>query len=276
MPHVQGHFPPTGLAGSEQALRAALEGSLSGLQQGTNLGRSDLESFASQGRGAIDLQGALAGAQGQPAQATAFANFNASPGQQFLRDRGEQALLRNQAAIGGLGGGNVRSALQEQGIGFARQDLNDAFARLGSVSGLGLQAAGQQAGLAGGAGQTAANLAFQTGQGLSSGRTRAGEQIAGQVSGTTSALSNLAAQQGAGISDILNTSAGNLAGLLSGAGIAQGQSQEQLAALLSSIIGQQGNQIAGLPGLPSGQGSSSLGGLGELAGGIGGLLAGIG
>lgn len=70
-------------------------------------------------------------------------SFQESPGQRFLRERGERSLLRNSAAIGGLGGGNVRSALQEQGIGFAAQDFNNQFNRLGSLAGRGQDAAGQ-------------------------------------------------------------------------------------------------------------------------------------
>lgn len=273
MTHIPGHPPPTGLIGAEQALQGGLAGSLSGLQQGINLGRQDLAQFAQQGEGAINLQAALSGAAGTQAQQQAFQDFTLSPGQQFFRERQEQALLRNQAAIGGLGGGNVRSALQQQATGFAQQALTDQFAQLGQVSGQGLQAAGQRAQLAGAGGQQASNLAFQTGQSLAGGRTRAGEQIAQAIGGTTSALANLQAQGGAGISDLLGQTGGNLANLFSGAGAAQGQSQADLAALLANIATTSGSQIAGLPGIPGvSQSQGTLGGLGQLAGGIGGLI----
>jgi hypothetical protein len=70
-------------------------------------------------------------------QQSAFDQFNQSPGQTFLRDRAQKNLLRNSAAIGGLGGGNVRSALVEQGVGFAQQDFNNQFGRLGQLAGQG-------------------------------------------------------------------------------------------------------------------------------------------
>ena len=73
----------------------------------------------------------------QQQQQQAFDKFNDSPGQQFLRDRAQKNLLRNSAAIGGLGGGNVRSALVQQGIGFAQQDFQNQFARLGQLAGQG-------------------------------------------------------------------------------------------------------------------------------------------
>lgn len=83
----------------------------------------------------------LLGLGGADAQQTAFDQFNQSPGQQFLRDRAQKNLLRNSAAIGGLGGGNVRSALVQQGVGFAQQDFNNQFSRLGQLAGQGQAAA---------------------------------------------------------------------------------------------------------------------------------------
>ena len=82
-------------------------------------------------------QEAVEGISAEEAQRQAFARFTDSPGQQFLRERGQQALLRNAAAIGGLGGGRVREALQQQGIGFAQQDLQNRLARLAAMSGQG-------------------------------------------------------------------------------------------------------------------------------------------
>ena len=84
---------------------------------------------------------ALLGLLGPEAQQAAQQQFQESPGQQFIRERQQRALVRNQGAIGGLGGGNVRTALQQQAAGFAQQDFGNQFARLGSLSGAGQQAA---------------------------------------------------------------------------------------------------------------------------------------
>ena len=86
---------------------------------------------------ALTQQQALIGLSGAEAQAEALQAIEASPGQQFLRDRAQRNLLRNQSAIGGLGGGNVRSALVEQGVGFAQQDIQNQFGRLGQIAGQG-------------------------------------------------------------------------------------------------------------------------------------------
>lgn len=87
----------------------------------------------------LRAQQALLGLQGQEAQQQAFSALEESPGQRFIRQRQQRALLRNAGAIGGLGGGNIRTALQEQAAGFAQQDLQNQFNRLGITS------AGEQA-----------------------------------------------------------------------------------------------------------------------------------
>lgn len=105
-----------------------------------DLTRADLLPFQQAGQSAISSQEDLLGLNGPEAQAAAFANLQQSPGQQFLRDRAQKNLLRNASSIGGLGGGNVRSALVEQGVGFAQQDLQKQFGRLGQLAGQGQQA----------------------------------------------------------------------------------------------------------------------------------------
>ena len=84
------------------------------------------------------------------AQQSAFASVQESPGQQFIRQRAQRNRLQNASAIGGLGGGNVRTALTQQGAGFASQDLQNRYARLqnlisgGQASAAGVGQAGQQ------------------------------------------------------------------------------------------------------------------------------------
>ena len=122
---------------------------------------------------ARDQQMALLGLLGPEAQANAQAQIEVSPGQKFIRDRQERSLLRNSAATGGLGGGNVRTALQQQAAGFAQQDLENQFNRLSSLTG-GAQTGTQQIGQFGGNAvnqitsllgqQGAANAAGQFGQ----------------------------------------------------------------------------------------------------------------
>lgn len=285
------------------------------------------QQFVGAGQSAQQQNAALSGALGPEAQAAAFQAFQASPGVDFLRERGSRRTLREAAATGGLGGGRVQQALSEFNQGIALQDLARQQDVLGQLTGQGLTAAGnvgqlrgqqggivsqlgqagagiqQTAGLAGadlasrfglagaqaqqGAGATLANLAsgagfgigqqrFGAGGALAAGRTRAGEAQAANIAGTTSALANLINQQGGGISDITGAAGGNLADLLAAAGQGQAGAQQQLAALLANLQTGQASQVAGLPGIPGVQQTQGiLGGVGQLAGGVGGLLTGL-
>lgn len=107
--------------------------------------RADLLPSIEAGNLALEQQQALIGLSGPEAQQRVQAELQESPGQQFLRRRQERSLVRNASAIGGLGGGNVRTALQEQAVGFAQQDIENQFGRLGQIAGQG-QASGFQSG----------------------------------------------------------------------------------------------------------------------------------
>lgn len=102
--------------------------------------QGNLNPFQEAGVAALGQQQALLGLSGADAQQSAFNQFNESPGQRFLRQRQEKSLLANASAIGGLGGGNVRTALQEQAAGIAQQDFQNQFGRLGQLAGQGQQA----------------------------------------------------------------------------------------------------------------------------------------
>ena len=160
-----------GLMGAEEALQGGLQGGLAALSEGAR---------------SIDILRALSGISGPEAQTQAFSAYQASPGQAFLQEEGERALLRNAAKIGGLGGGNVRRELVRFGQGLASQDLGNQFNRALQTVGIAQQPASQ-----------AANFAFNTGQNLAAGRTQAGRDIAQNRAATTSALADLINQQGA-------------------------------------------------------------------------------
>ena len=303
-PTMQDGMPMTGLMASERALQGGAEAAMSGLMTGFNeakdaLGRpvdisaatALIEPYMQPGQQAFNAQAALSGAMGSDAQREAYANFNESPGQQYLRSRAEQALLRNSAALGGLGGGRVRQELQRQAIGEASQDFDRSFNRLGQVSQGGLQAAGlnnqlysQKFGnetqralglgqIAQSAGNSAADIAFRTAQSVSQGRTNAGNNIANALGGTLSALANLSNQQGQGISDTIGSTAGDLANIIAGAGQQQATSQQNLATILANIAAGQGTQTASLPGIPGSQQTNGiLGNVGNFLSGVGSLL----
>lgn len=189
------------------------------LKQGRTGQFKQLDPFAKAGVSALEQQQALLGLGSPEQQEAAFNQFSESPGQRFIRERAQKSLLRNQAAIGGIGGGNVRSALVEQGAGFAAQDFNNQFNRLGDLRTAGQNAAtniGQgQLTTAGNIASTQFNAAQQQGSGAINTAARQGQF--GQNLATN--VGNLAVQGGearaTGIqnqSNILQNTIGQVAG----------------------------------------------------------------
>jgi len=151
-----------------------------------DISREAAEPFRQAGLGALEQQQALLGLAGPEARQQALAGFQESPGQQFIRQRQERALLRNQAAIGGLGGGNVRTALQQQAAGFAQQDLQNQLARLGGIAGQGQVVTSNIAQLGAGTATNIGNLLQAGGQAQASGilgAQQAQGQFLGQIGG---------------------------------------------------------------------------------------------
>ncbi len=287
--------PKTGLIGSEEALAQGLDGAMGYLEQGQAQGRSDLMAggrsanqtlnpYYDRGFRSNDYQAALAGAMGPEAQAQAYANFMESPGQQYLRDQSERAITRNAAATGGTQGGNVLRALQENAIGLAAQDFDNAFNRLGTLSNRGLQAGGQMANNLMSTGQNLAqlgqygtglgtNMIYGTGQNLAQGRTRAGERLADNIERTTGNLSNLIYGTGRDVSNVTGQGSNALAQLLASAGRDNQAAMQAYATLLANLSQGTGSQVSGLPSLGgTGQNPGALGGVGDLLSGIGGIM----
>lgn len=290
--------PPIGLIGSEQALmggssaaidallggfnqaRGALQpvsvdmgnvsssiaqgvqGASGSIAQGISGSGAVLQPWQRPGLQAFDLQAALSGALGPQAQAQAYSTFQSSPGQQFLRDRAEQALLRNSAALGGLGGGRVRQELQRQAIGEAQQDFGNAFNRIGTVAQGGLAAAGQEAGLIGQLrGQEAAAIAQLRGQeasiagnleGQRMGLTSQQQRDLAQIAATTGTnAANIAAQTGQQVARDRFTTGTNLAGAIGGT-----------TSALATLVNQQGQDLAGTIAAGAGDLSNVIAGAG--------------
>ena len=150
-----------------------------------DLNRADNAPRIEAGNQAIAQQQALLGLSGQDAQQAAYGGIQESAGQRFLRERQQRALVRNSSAIGGLGGGNVRTALQEQAAGFAMQDVNNQFGRLGQLAGQG---------------QNASNSSAQAGGMTSPSGTNVNTNTASNSAGNIiNAQSNLGAAQATGI-----------------------------------------------------------------------------
>lgn len=172
----------------KKAARAEERGITAGIeeeQRQREFAQEQFAPFLERGGLAGEREAEFLGLRGPEAEQAALAGFAESPGQVFLRERGERALLRSEAAIGGLGGGNVRTALLEQGVGFAGQFLGERLDRLRRVARGGLEATTAGADIGG---RFSSNIARLFGE---RGRAKAGG-ILGRASGIRGGLSRIA------------------------------------------------------------------------------------
>lgn len=108
-------------------------------------GEEQLAPYTTAGEEALSRQRALLGF-GTPAERReALASFQASPGQQFLREEQERAILRNASATGGLRSGRTQTELQRKAFDRAQTDYGNYYNRLGGLSSAGLGARSQLA-----------------------------------------------------------------------------------------------------------------------------------
>jgi hypothetical protein len=121
---------------------------------------------------------AALGLAGPEAQQTYVAQQEQSPIFQALARQGEEAMLQNASATGGLRGGNVQGALAQFRPALLNQFLEQQYGRLGGMTALGqqsaagvgtagMQSAGSIADLLGQAGAARAGSALGVGRALS-------------------------------------------------------------------------------------------------------------
>lgn len=173
---------------ASKATQASEQAGISEQRREFDITQQQSAPFREAGVRALEKQEILLGLRGTEQQQEAFNTFADSPGQRFLQDRARKNLARSASAIGGLGGGNVRTALIEQGVGFAAQDLQNEIARLGQVAGQGqaiTQTLGQQRG------NTASNIQLglqRSGQARASGIRSRNEALQAGISGVATGL----------------------------------------------------------------------------------------
>jgi hypothetical protein len=132
-----------------------------------------LAPYVSAGNGALTQEQNLIGVNGNDAQQAMINQIQGSPAFTSAMKIGENRILANASATGGLRGGNTQAALGYFGPQLLTQLMNDRYSQLG-----GLISVGQNA--AAGVG----NAGMQTGQGISgllqqAGSAQAGAALAG-------------------------------------------------------------------------------------------------
>lgn len=211
------------------ALSQGANSSNAAVREMLDKGISYLDPYNKNGQSAQNLQAAYSGALGPEAQKAAFDSYMSSPNLKWLRDQGEESIMNQAAATGGVGGGDVLKELQKFGTGLASQDFQNSFDRLGTLSNQGINAAG-----------TMGNLANSAGGQISSNNMNAAQgqaQLAGQ--GASGAV-QLGSQKA---SNTMNT-AGNLAQVLGQYGQQGANIQTDIAKTGASVLGGNAGQRA--------------------------------
>lgn len=145
-----------------------------------------LAPFTEAGTSAIGGQLALAGLSGQKAEQAAIDRIEGGAQFQSLVQQGEEGILQNASATGGLRGGNTQAALAQFRPQVLSSLINQQFSNLGGIAGLGQASAAGTAAAAQNTGNQVSQLlgqqgAAQAGGALASGQANA--NLASQVAG---------------------------------------------------------------------------------------------
>lgn len=150
--------------------------------------------YAEIGPYALERQAAISGLMGPEAQAAMIAEIESDPLYQATVRQGEEAILQQASATGGLRGGNIQGALAQFRPQMLRQEIENMYGRMGGLAGFGYGVSSELAGIgqASAAGQAAAgretganlgNLLVQGGQARAQGALAKGAATAGMYGG---------------------------------------------------------------------------------------------
>lgn len=138
-----------------------------------------LGQYEDAGSQALSGQLALSGLSGTEAQKAAIAALRESPEMQALIQQGENAILQNASATGGLRGGNVQAALAQYRPQVLSNLINQMYSRLGGLTALGQGTTMNLAQLGQASAASQASGALQTGQNISDLLQQQGAAVAG-------------------------------------------------------------------------------------------------
>ncbi len=157
------------------AQTAASEAGIAEQQRQFDAVRELLAPYVQAGTDALGGQKDLAGLNGNTAQASAIQALQQSPQFTSLLARGENSILQNASATGGLRGGNTQAALAQFSPALLAQTINDQYMRLGGITSMGQSAAAGVGNAGMQTGTSIANLLGQAGQAQAGGALAAGK-----------------------------------------------------------------------------------------------------
>lgn len=144
-------------------------------------GVAELGAYAEPGLFALEQQAAITGLMGPEAQAAQIAQIESSPLYQARVRQGEEALLQQASATGGLRGGNIQGALAQFRPQMLTEEIERTYGRLGGFTSLGAETQSRLAGLGQAAAAGEAAAASGAAGGISQALTQAGQAQAGSA-----------------------------------------------------------------------------------------------
>lgn len=160
---------------AKKAANAQTESSEAGIQEQRrqfDAVQALMAPFVNAGTGALAGQQDILGTNGMAAQQAAISGIQNSAQYQALSQSGQDAILANASATGGLRGGNVQAALGQFQPALLAQLIDQQYSRLGGLTSLGQNAA---AGVGNAGMQTGNNITTLLGQ---QGQAQAGAALA--------------------------------------------------------------------------------------------------
>lgn len=151
-----------------------------------------LSPYSKAGEGSLAAQQNILGLNGAPAQQAAISGIEQSPYFQSTAQQGENAILQNASATGGLRGGNTQGALAQFRPALLNQLVQQQYQNLGGITSLGQNSAAQQ----GNAGMQSAN---NIGNLLAQGGSAQAGGIIGQANAQNQGFQNLLGLGGLGL-----------------------------------------------------------------------------
>lgn len=127
------------------AANAATEAQLAGNQAAQDM----MNPYAQAGEAGLQGMQNLMGLGGAGAQQAAYDQILQSPGFLSQVQQGENAMLQNASATGGLRGGNTQAAMAQFRPQMLNQAVQQQMQQYGGLTNMGMGAAGQMAALAG-------------------------------------------------------------------------------------------------------------------------------
>lgn len=147
-----------------------------------------LKPYSTAGQGALAAQQDLLGLNGNGAQQGAINGIQNSAQFGAMLQQGENSILQNASATGGLRGGNAQSALAQFSPRLLASLIDQQYSRLGGITSIGQNAAAMTGNAGMQSGNSIAALLQQQGAAQAGASLAQGNAIAGIASGAANGL----------------------------------------------------------------------------------------